>query len=94
MSIPIMLGVPVFREDKAMVEGAIRSFLDPLVDVVVIDNGASEEAKAGIETFRGTIEIVRNPTNIFVNPACTRSWLAITPSTMVIRMFRISRIFR
>ena len=64
-----MLGVPVFREDKAMVEGAIRSFLDPLVDVVVIDNGASEEAKAGIETFRGTIEIVRNPTNIYVNPA-------------------------
>ncbi len=27
---------------------------------------------------------------ILVNPACTLSWLAITPSTMVIRMLRIS----
>ncbi len=31
---------------------------------------------------------------IFVNPACTRSWLAITASTIVIRMLRISRTLR
>lgn len=46
-----MLGVLVFREDRAMVEGAIQSFLEPLVEVVVVDNGASEEAKTGIATL-------------------------------------------
>lgn len=69
MTAPIMLGVPVFREDRAMVEGAIRSFLDPLVDVVVVDNGASEEAKAGIATFQGSVEVIRNQVNVYVNPA-------------------------
>jgi Glycosyl transferase family 2 len=69
MSRPIMLGVPVFREDRIMVEGAIRSFLDPIVDVVVVDNDASEEAKAGITVFDGAVEIIRNPTNVYVNPA-------------------------
>ena len=64
-----MLGVPVFLEDRAMVEGAIQSFLDPLVDVVVVDNGATEEAKAGIATFHGDVEVIRNPTNVYVNPA-------------------------
>lgn len=64
-----MLGVPVFREDQAMVEGAIQSFLDPLVDVVVVDNGASEEAKAGIATFQKDVEVIRNHTNVYVNPA-------------------------
>lgn len=69
MSRPIMLGVPVFREDQTMVEGAIRSFLNPLVDVVVVDNGASEEAKAGIATFQKDVEVIRNHTNVYVNPA-------------------------
>ena len=69
MSVPIMLGVPVFREDRAMVEEAIRSFLDPLVNVVVVDNGATEEAKAAIATFHGEIDVIHNSTNIYVNPA-------------------------
>ena len=64
-----MLGVPVFREDRAMVEEAIRSFLDPLVNVVVVDNGATEEAKAAIATFHGEIDVIHNSTNIYVNPA-------------------------
>ena len=64
-----MLGAPVFREDRAMVENAIRSFMDPLVDVIIIDNGSTDEAKAGIATFEDHIDVVCNPENIYVNPA-------------------------
>jgi GT2 family glycosyltransferase len=66
---PIMLGTLVFREDRRMVEDAIGSFLSPLVDVVVIDNGSTDEAKAGIATHADGIEVIRNPENVYVNPA-------------------------
>ena len=69
MTKPIMLGVPVFREDQAMVEEALGSFLDPMVDVVVVDNGATPEAKAGITAFDGRVDVIRNESNIYCNPA-------------------------
>jgi len=69
MSKRIMLGTPCFREGPELLRDAINSFLDPLVDVVVVDNGSSAECKDVLEEFAGKIEVIRNPENVYVNPA-------------------------
>jgi GT2 family glycosyltransferase len=65
----IFLGVPVFLADEAMVREAIESFLDPLVQVLVIDNGASAEARRGIAAHGQSVDVLRNERNVYVNPA-------------------------
>jgi len=64
-----MLGTPCFREGAELLRDALASFLDPLVDVVVVDNGSSVECKAVLEEFADKIEVIRNPENVYVNPA-------------------------
>lgn len=65
----IMLGTPCFREDHEMLARAFRSFCEPDVDVVAIDNGGSEDVKAAIFDAGDTISVIRNPKNVYVNPA-------------------------
>ena len=65
----VMLGVPCFAGPGDLLRRAIGSFLEPEVRVVAIDNGATPEVKAVLEGFGGSVEVLRNPTNIYVNPA-------------------------
>src|ERR1700678_2278168 len=65
---PVFLGVPCFREDAQSLAEAVASFEDPCVDVVLVDNGASPEVKQVLLTAR-TARVLRNPRNIYINPA-------------------------
>ena len=65
----IMLGTPCFAEDYALLVQALRSFQQPDVDVVAIDNGGSPDVKRAIEEMTQDISVIRNARNIYVNPA-------------------------
>ncbi len=65
----IMLGVPCFGETREMALQALRSFLQPDVDVVAIDNGGSPDVKAALAEMSSSISIIRNERNVYVNPA-------------------------
>jgi plasmid stability protein len=67
-----MLGTPCFAEEYEILRRALRSFQEPDVDVVAIDNGGSLDVKRAIsDEFEatGAIEIIRNERNVYVNPA-------------------------
>lgn len=64
-----MLGVPCFAEPPELLRRSIRSFLAPEVHVVAIDNGASPDVKSTLEEMRGSISVIHNPVNVYVNPA-------------------------
>jgi len=65
----ILLGVPCFAEPRELLTRALRSFLEDEVAVVAVDNGAATDVKAVLAEMEPSIEILRNPTNIYVNPA-------------------------
>jgi len=65
----IMLGTPCFAEDREMLLRALRSFQQPEVDVVAIDNGGSPDVKAVLSEMSSGISIIRNSRNVYVNPA-------------------------
>lgn len=79
---PIFVGVPVFREDSEVLRRALASLRaiaitappDPLVQVLAVDNGASEECKAVLAAFErnysaAQFRVLHNPENIYVNGA-------------------------
>lgn len=69
---PLFLGVPVFREDPGVLREALVSFLGPYVQVLAVDNGASEECRAVLNEFRGRLRIIRYDENVYVNQAWNR----------------------
>jgi hypothetical protein len=55
-----------------MLRRALKSFQEPDVDVVAIDNGGSLDVKRAINDefeVTGAIKIIRNERNVYVNPA-------------------------
>jgi GT2 family glycosyltransferase len=84
---PIFLGVPCYREDAALLRDAISSFLDPAVQVLVVDNGASGECKAVLREFDGQLQVIHNEENVYINPAWNQiaaEFLRSDASTLVI----------
>jgi len=80
---PILLGVPVYREDPSLLRDAIRSMIDPLTDVFVIDNGGA--CLDVIDEFKGEIEVVHYIENIYVNPAWNLiAWEFLRSSSFVL----------
>ena len=65
----IMLGVPCFAESRELLESSLRSFMEPEVDVVAVDNGGSLVVKAVLGELEPLITVLRNPENVYVNPA-------------------------
>lgn len=65
----IMLGTPCFAEDRELLLQALRSFQQPSVDVIAIDNGGSTDVKLALYEMSSEIEIIKNPKNVYVNPA-------------------------
>lgn len=65
----IMLGVPCFAEDYAPLIQALKSFQQPDVDVVAVDNGGSLDVKRALEEMARDITVIRNERNVYVNPA-------------------------
>lgn len=65
----IMLGTPCFAEDYALLLQALRSFVQPSVDVVAIDNGGSADVKLALYEMSSSISIIKNERNVYVNPA-------------------------
>jgi hypothetical protein len=64
-----MLGVPCFAEDHEMVVRALRSFCQPNVDVVAIDNGGSLDVKVALTEMISSVSVIKNEHNVYVNPA-------------------------
>lgn len=65
----IMLGTPCFAEEYEMLLRALRSFIEPDVVVVAIDNGGSSDVKRAIDDMGEYIRVVHNERNVYVNPA-------------------------
>ena len=65
----IMLGTPCFAEDRELLLQALKSFCQPNVDVVAIDNGGSPDVKYVLREMASSLSIIRNEHNIYVNPA-------------------------
>ncbi len=62
VGIPVLHGIDHTRE-------AIESSIHEQSEVLVIDNGSDDGVKAVINGFADSIEVIKNETNIYVNPA-------------------------
>lgn len=65
----IMLGTACFAEDRELLLRALRSFRQPSVDVVAVDNGGSTDVKLALYEMSNDISIIRNERNVYVYPA-------------------------
>ena len=64
-----MLGVPCFAEDRELLLRALRSFAEPHVDVVAVDNGGGPGVKAALREVGSQVSVITNERNVYVNPA-------------------------